>query len=186
MNDKNDIKKETEKTEGPAKKARKVIKGVTHFLKKEKRIINKEQIESILPHRGRMLLLDRVIITAKKITGEFTVTKEVCEGHAVLDGEVLLKGSDFLDMAAQLLGVWTAQGSNFEGRKTVIREYGGAKFRKPTSPGELLVLEIETDNVSADDVYGDGRLIIAKGENFLARVGEERKTEVYSVELVIY
>ncbi len=164
---------------------RRIFRGVAGFLKKEKRIIERGQIESILFHRGRMLLLDLVIITAKKITGEFQVTEEVCEGHAVWDGELLMKGSDFLDMAAQLLGIWAAQHPDFEGRKTIIREYGGSKFRNPTRPGELLIMELDTENASAE-VLRNGKLIIVKGSNFSARVGEERKADVYSVEIVIY
>ncbi len=178
------MEQNTKETKEKAMGVKKIIKGVAGFLKKEKRIIEKEQIESILPHRGKMLLLDKVVITAKKITGEFQVTEEVCEGHAVWNGELLMKGSDFLDMAAQLLGIWAAQHSDFEGRRTVIREYGGSKFRNPTRPGELLIMELDTENASAE-VLRDGRLIIVKGNNFLAKVDEERKVNIYSVELII-
>lgn len=175
--------------EGIAKKVSRKVKGIAHFLKGEKKIIiEKEQIESILPHKGRMLLLDRVIITPEKITGEFKVTEQVCEGHAVWeDGTLVFRGSDFFDMASQLLGVGVAHGSNFERkeRRTGVHEYGGAKFGNPTFPGELLLLEIEADNISSSDVYGDGSLIIVKGKNFFARASDVEKARVYSVEIFI-
>jgi len=79
------------------------------LLKKAPRIeISELEIEEILPHRDRMLLLNRVIITEKEIVGTFNITEEVCEGHA-FKGNKVFKGSDLLDMAAQLLGVWSAQ-----------------------------------------------------------------------------
>jgi len=177
-------KKAKEIIKKKSKRIQKVIKGVAHFLKKEKRTIEKEDIKRILPHRGRMLLLDRVVITVKKIIGQFEVTQEVCEGHAVFNGELLMKGSDFLDMAAQLLGIWAAQDPAFKGKKTLIREYGGAKFRNPTRPGEILIMELDTEDASAEFLR-DGKLIIVKGSNFIARTEEERKADVYSVELII-
>jgi len=182
MNEKNS---RTEKQKG---KVRKIFRGVVDFLKREEKIIiDKEQIELILPHRGRMLLLDRVVITTQKIMGEFTVTHEVCDGHAVLEEKLVLKGSDLFDIAAQLLGVWAAQHSDaeFKNRKTVIREYGGAKFRNPIFPGELLVMEIDPENASAQVLVGRD-IIITKGEKFSARVGKERKAEISFVELIIY
>lgn len=174
------------KREKRIRSVKNVIRGATSFLQKEKRIIDKNTIKSILPHRGTMLLLDKVVITAKKIIGEFQVTEEVCEGHAVWNGELLMKGSDFLDMAAQLLGIWAAQlpDPDFKNKRTIIREYGGAKFRNPTRPGEFLIMELDTENTSAE-VLRDGRLIIINGSGFLAKVGEERKVDVYSVELII-
>jgi len=176
------------RTEKQTGRTRKIFRGVVNFLKREEKIIiNKEQIGLILPHRGRMLLLDRVVITAQKIMGEFIVTNEVCDGHAVLEGKLVLKGSDLFDMAAQLLGVWAAQHSDaeFKGKKTVIREYGGAKFRNPIFPKEFLVMEIDPENASAQVMVGRD-IIITKGEKFSARVGKEKKAEISSVELIIY
>lgn len=163
---------------------RKVLKGTTAFLTEDAGIIEKEEIESILPHRGTKLLLDRILITAQKITGKFRVTKEVCQGHAVLNGKLVLKGSDLLDMAAQLLAVWVAHNSDFEGNGVVIREYKGAKFRKPIFPGELLVLEIDAKDALVR-VFKGGKIIIAIGKRFLAKVEDEIKAEVYSVKLFI-
>lgn len=163
---------------------RKVFKDTTAFLTEDNRIIEKEGIKSILPHRGTKLLLDQVLITAEEIIGKFRVTKEVCEGHAVFNGELVLRGSDLLDMAAQLLGVWLAQSPDFEGKRTVIRGYKGAKFRKPIFPGELLVLEMNTEDTLAR-VLKERKIIIAIGKRFLAKVEDEIKAEIYSVEIFI-
>jgi len=163
---------------------KRVLKGVADFLKREKRVIDSDKIKSILPHSGRMLLLDEVTITKKKIEGTFKVTEEVCEGHAVYDGQLVFKGSDFFDMAAQLLGIWGAQHPDFEGKICVIRKYGGAKFaNKATFPGDLLKIELEPENAQAD-VFTSRNLIIMTGENFLATVDGEKRADISSVELV--
>jgi len=170
------------------KRLGRLIQGVADFLKAEKTIIiDKEKIQLILPHRGSKLLLDKVTITTEKISGEFLVTEVVCEGHAVWEGKLVLPGAYLFEMAAQLLGVWAAQHSDFkfEGSKTVVREYGGAKFKKPVFPGELLVLEINSNDVSAE-ILREGKMIIVSGNNFSARVGEEKKADVYSAELMIF
>ena len=63
------------------------------------RTLRREEIDKLLPHRGRMRLLDKVETTAERIIGEFTVTKEVCEGHNVFGGSSVFRGSDLYDMA---------------------------------------------------------------------------------------
>lgn len=173
---------------GIRKRLGKLVQGVADLLKAEKTIvIDKEKIQLILPHRGPKLLLDKVTINTEKISGEFLVTEAVCEGHVVWEGKSVLPGAYLFEMAAQLLGVWTAQHSDFkfESRKTVVREYGGAKFRKPIFPEELLVLEVNANNVSAE-ILREGKIIIVSGNNFSARAGEEKKANIYSVELMIF
>jgi len=59
---------------------KKVIGGVKGFLQKEQRIIDKAQIVEILPHQGRMLLLDEVVITKKKYYWEIYHNKRSLSG----------------------------------------------------------------------------------------------------------
>lgn len=149
-------------------------------------VIGEREIMEILPHRGRMVLLDEVIINADRVTGSFLVTKEVCEGHAVLNGGSVLRGSDILDMAAQLLGVWTY--NHFRClRGCMVREYGGAKFLKTISPGERLTLEITAKDIEVDDSgeRGGRWLIFVTGKNFLAKVESQTRAKIFSVKLVI-
>jgi len=144
--------------------------------------LEKEEIKRILPHRGRMLLLDRVVITAEEIRGELTVTKDMCEGHAVLDGELVLRGSDLLDMASQLLGVFLAIDFEVLGRKCMPREYGRAEFRARIKPLEKIIIEmplpIEEEAVRSS--------VFFTGRHFTV-LDEKRRTraKIESVELVV-
>jgi len=156
------------------------------FGKRKRVVLRKSRIKLILPHRGRMLLLDKVTIFPEKIIGEFLVTKKTCKGHAVLGDKLVLRGSDLLDMAAQLLGVWVGQNSDFFGRICMVREYGGAKFKNPILPDEKLIIEIDSNNIK-EEVLGKDSLetVIITGENFLIRTEKETKAQINSVKLVV-
>jgi len=148
------------------------------------RVLGRKEIEGFLPHRGRMLLLDGVEITAEKVVGKLTVTKEHCEGHAVLTGEEILRGSDLLDMAAQLLSVFLAsQYPQFLGRICVVREYNGASFEKAIRPGEEIVIEVAVIDVEIREKH----LISITGKNFIVWDGQKEKikAEINGVKLVI-
>ena len=164
---------------------RTIIQGVMDLLKgREKVIVGKEEIMSILPHRGRMLLLDRVIITNETVTGEFLVTEDVCEGHQ-FNGHPVFRGIDTLDMAAQLLGVWAAQ--HFDtGALAVVRRYGGTKFVDKVIPSDTIVVVINVKDLKIEIVGRPGREIKKViGINFSARVGRNPKAEIALIELIV-
>ncbi len=164
---------------------RTIIQGVIDLLKgREKVIIGKEEIMSILPHRGRMLLLDQVIITDETVAGEFLVTKDVCEGHQ-FNGHPVFRGIDTLDMAAQLLGVWAAQHFSTEAL-AVVRKYGGTKFIDKVVPFDTLIVEINVNDLKIEIVGRPGREIKKViGINFSARVGKNHKAEIALIELIV-
>ncbi len=193
--EKNKVRAERVKKVKRAKRARmvkKVIKGVTGFLQKEKRILDKDAIKLILPHRGDKLLLDRVVITANKISGEFTVTEEVCKGHE-FNGQLIFRGVDTIEMAAQLLGIWAAQHPDFKKKTAYFKSIKGeVKFSGLIVPPNLLVVEIpvkeneEEQNPRIEIKGRPGRLVQRiVGENFVAKVKGESKSMISCIELVI-
>ncbi len=189
----NEQKDREEKSKGIVKSVEKVIERITQrknykgfgFLESEEkeRIISSQQIRSILPHRGRFLLLDEVLITSQKITGKIKVTEDMCLGHAVLKGEMIFRGSDFSDMAAQLLTVWAAQWPelrfSLEGKICVPVEYGGSIFRMSVFPGDLVLM-------SSKEVQARERTnrISIVGEKFTAEVEGKSQKENVTVSLV--
>lgn len=177
-------------------KIRKITTGVK-FLTREKKIIDKEEVMSILPHRGRFLFLDRVIITAEKIIGEFTVTEEVC--HEIW-GKLVFRGVDYLEMAAQLLGIWLAQQATQHpnlNRKLVYLRKASFKCINPAFPGDLLRIEIFVREGSEEE-EGNPRIESIGSEDRPGRlrqqvicvnaevwVNDKKKAVIYFVELSI-
>lgn len=167
---------------------KKVIGGVRNFLKKEERIIEKPQIQEILPHRNRMLLLDEVIISDKKVIGRFLITGEVCQGHE-FNGQLIFRGVDIIEMSAQLLGMWAAQHSEFEGKLAFFKSISGeVKFKGMVVPSDNLSVEIPVDEENPRiEISGrPGRLIQRIiGENFVAKVDKNSKATISRLELII-
>ncbi len=178
----------------------KIIRKITAFLSGRKEVvIEKEEIMQILPHRGRMLLLDRVVITEDKIFGEFTVTEEVCEGHKVWDNRLVLRGVELPEMAFQLLGVFVAKDteivasvlpkdSGAEVVPTIVdkicvaRECQRAVFSSPIFPGDKVVAEM---GVGVEvDAYGP--MIRIESGKIVFKVGNQKKGTVFSVALAIF
>lgn len=162
---------------------------VAHILGvKRKRTVSLLEIKKILPHRGRMLLLQEVVFKPELVCGCFRVSKEACAGHAVLSRRLVFKGSDYCDMAAQVLGVWAFHATKTLSLKKgcVATNYGETALIKPTRPGEVLLMEIKPEDMEMVIIEnGQGRrLIRLTGMGFVAKVGNEVKATVLSVEAV--
>lgn len=182
------------------KRIRRVIGGVRNFLVKDQRIINRSQIEEILPHRGRMLFLDEVVITNKNILGKFTVTDEVCKGHE-FNSQLVFRGVDIIEMAAQVLGIWLAQHSESKDQIAFFRRIlGEVKFYGMVVPSNVLLVEIPVIAIDEDDEdekerSGNPRIEIsgrpdrllkrAVAENITARVGSTNKAVILGIEFSI-
>jgi len=157
---------------------KRMVQWITGLFSEKKEIIfEKEEIEKILPHRGRMLLLDRVRFSDGKAVGEFLVTDEVCEGH-VIAGVPVMKGSDLCDMAAQLLGIMVHKEEEITSRlgdeKTLAAlEYNGIVFKRRIRPGEKVLIETSTE-VDYEERHG---ILKITGGMFFVRVDSQDETE---------
>jgi len=165
--------------------------GVLDRVQRGKKVsVGKEEIMSILPHRGRMLLLDRVVITSQTAIGEFLVTEEVCKGHAVTGGELIFRGVDIEEMSAQLLGVlWGVQHPDFTNKTGLLREIGRSKFfGGPVFVGDLLIVEIGRGNIKERILGGpepDRISIALVAKEFSARVRKDKRATVEFIKLII-
>jgi len=148
--------------------------------------VGKEDIMLILPHRDRMLLLDRVTVTSQTATGEFLVTEDVCKGHAVAGGKLIFRCVDIGEMAAQLLGVtWGVQHPDFTSKVGFLIGIGRSKFfGDPVFVGDLLSIKIERKNIKERILDGpepDRMSIVLVAKGFSAKV---RKKEIATVEFI--
>ena len=146
-------------------------------------VLERDEIEAILFHRGRMLLLDRVILGNDTVQGQLTITPELCEGHEPTPGNPVFRGVDIVEMAFQLLGILMAKipglADSLENKALAAREIVGAKFTGFVVPGDVLCLETPTD-VEVDEAAGFARFESSK---MTATVNGKRKAVVLSVSI---
>lgn len=151
-------------------------------------LMSKKQVEAILPHRGDKLFLDEVTITEDLLIGRFLVTEAVCAGHGVLEnGQTVFKGSDYCDMAAQLLGIYVSQVGSLPTKKgCVVVRYDGVELLRMTRPGELLTMEVVVEDLEVVVLERKAGKTIAylTGMNFVARAGGKDRATILLVEAV--
>ncbi|MGH9405182.1 MAG: 3-hydroxyacyl-ACP dehydratase FabZ [Terriglobia bacterium] len=103
-------------------------------------------ILNILPHRYPFLLVDRIVALepGKRITGlkNVTVNEEFFQGH--FPGAPVMPGVLILESMAQVAGVLIYRDMP-EKQKQLIYFTGieNAKFRRPVTPGDQLLIEME-------------------------------------------
>lgn len=138
--------------------------------------VDKDFILRVLPHRDRWLLVDAMEVTPQKITGFFTVTREVCEGHGI-GGELVLPGVLLVEMANQVTGLWYAtQHPELIGAgKNLFARIGGSyKASGFIKPGDLLRVEVDYANLSGSVATNRrGTFMELTGKKFTFTVGDK-------------
>ena len=147
--------------------------------------VDKAFIMSVLPHRGNWLLLDTVEVTAEKVIGFFTVTDELCRGHAIGD-KAVLPACLFPEFANQLTGVWYAiQNPELIGSgKIPFARTGDYKASLFIKPGDLLRIEVAYADLSGTlKTVRRGTFMDLSGSCFTFWVGSELMASVGKVVL---
>ncbi len=164
------------------------VEGIVDFERRKPIIIDRAEIEATLPLSEGKLLLDRVTIDSETVAGEFTVTELVCKGHAVAaGGKLVMRGSDLLDMTAQIAGVWARQNLIIKDHHIAkagswfVESYGGIKFKEVILVGYPLIMEVGIGNLKAKV---SDRLIVVTGENFVATVNDNIVARSFFVKIV--
>lgn len=103
-------------------------------------------ILNILPHRYPFLLVDRVISLdpGKRITGLKNVTfnEEFFQGH--FPGAPVMPGVLIIEAMAQVAGVLIYRDLPEKDKKLIyFTGIESAKFRRPVTPGDQLLIEME-------------------------------------------
>ena len=110
--------------------------------------INRKEIESLLPHREPMLLIDRLIniVPLKSATAIVNVKKTsfFLQGH--FPGQPVMPGVFVVEAFGQAAAALTAHGvdvKEYENKLVYLRSVNKVKFRNPIIPDCELHLEIE-------------------------------------------
>ena len=124
--------------------------------------IDKKKIESLLPHREPMLLIDRLvnIVHLKSATAVVNVKKTSFfvqghfPGHPVMPGVLIVEA---FGQAAAALTAYSIDKSTYENKLVFLMSIEKARFRNPVVPNCKLELNIEA-------IRSHGRVWKYKGE----------------------
>ena len=127
--------------------------------------IDKKKIESLLPHREPMLLIDKLvnIVPLKSATAIVNVKKDsfYVQGH--FPGQPVMPGVLIVEAFGQAAAALTANGidkSTYENKLVFLMTIEKARFRNPVIPNCKLELKIEA-------IRSHGRVWKYKGEAFV-------------------
>jgi 3-hydroxyacyl-[acyl-carrier-protein] dehydratase len=108
-------------------------------------ILNKAQIEEIIPHRAPFLLIDEIVelepgkrVVAKKYLKE---DEFWFKGH--FPGNPVQPGVLTIEMLAQAGAVCVLSLPQYKGRTAFFARINDARFQRVVRPGETLTLEVE-------------------------------------------
>ena len=127
--------------------------------------IDRKKIESLLPHRAPMLLIDELtkIVPLKSATAIVNVKKDsfYVQGH--FPGQPVMPGVLIVEAFGQAAAALTAAGidkSEYENKLVFLMSVEKARFRNPVIPDCRLELNIEA-------IRSHGRVWKYKGEAFV-------------------
>jgi 3-hydroxyacyl-[acyl-carrier-protein] dehydratase len=142
-----------------------------------------QEIQKLLPHRYPFLLVDRVVSIdpgkALRAYKNVTVNEPFFEGH--FPGHPVMPGVLVLEALAQASAILAYRSTGFDPSQkvTYLMAIDGAKFRKPTVPGDRLELEVEVIRFKGAIMKTRGVAkvdgeVVAEGE-FLATVVDKAR-----------
>jgi len=135
------------------------------------------RILEVLPHRYPMLLVDRVteIVEGERIVGlkNVTINEPFFQGH--YPGHPIMPGVLIIEAMAQTGGLLLMDKlEGVENKVVYFMTMDEVKFRRPVTPGDTLVFEVEVVQSRRDTVRMKGRALVegavAAEAIFMARI----------------
>lgn len=145
-----------------------------------KKVIDINQIRSVLPHRYPFLLVDRIIeirdehhaVGLKNVT----VNEDFFNGH--FPGYPVMPGVLIIEALAQVAGVLIKQKEDCRDKLFLFMAMNNVKFRKTVVPGDQLLLDVEiikmrsrTGNIKGKAIVDNN--VVAEADLMFAMVDEE-------------
>jgi 3-hydroxyacyl-[acyl-carrier-protein] dehydratase len=125
-------------------------------------MLNRKQIEAILPHREPFLWLDRVI---ELVPGEHAVaekdilpTDDVFRGH--FPGHPVFPGVLQLEAMAQTGAVAVLSRPDAQGKIVLFARADDVRFKRPVVPGDILRLEVKMVESRGRIGKGEGKAFV--------------------------
>lgn len=127
-------------------------------------LLDKAQIEAILPHRDPFLFVDRVI---ELVPGEYAVaekdilpTDDVFRGH--FPGRPVFPGVLQLEALAQTGAIAALSSPEFQGKLVLFGRADQVRFRRTVVPGDTLRLETRLLQKRGMVGKGEGKAYVGK------------------------
>lgn len=148
------------------------------------RMLDIEDIKSVLPHRYPFLLVDRILEmdTGRRAVGLKNVTfnEEFFQGH--FPGHSVMPGVLVLEAMAQVGGVLLLSLSGNIGKLAYFAGMDKVRFRKPILPGDTMITEVQL--LKAHGSIGKVRAVasvdnhvVAEGEFMFALVDRDGRNQ---------
>lgn len=125
-------------------------------------MLDRKQIEGILPHRDPFLFLDRII---ELVPGEYAVaekdllpTEDVFRGH--FPGHAVFPGVLQLEALAQTGAVAVLCQPDARGKIILFGRADEVKFRREVVPGETLRFEMRMTRIRGPVGKGEGKAFV--------------------------
>lgn len=117
----------------------------------QKKELDIEEIQKIIPHRYPFLLIDKIIETDgdKRIVGlkNISLNESFFEGH--FPGQPVMPGVLVVESMAQTAGVLLLSKPENKGKLAYFMGIDGVRFRQPIAPGDQLRIEVEVERVKS-------------------------------------
>jgi 3-hydroxyacyl-[acyl-carrier-protein] dehydratase len=124
-------------------------------------VANLEQIQSLIPHRKPMLLVDEVIEQSeKRILCRKTFSSEdfFLQGH--FPGFPLVPGVILCECCLQSGAILLSQFTPNDGSVPVATRIDGAKFKRMVRPGETIEIDVTLNEIVSTAYFMTGKVTV--------------------------
>jgi 3-hydroxyacyl-[acyl-carrier-protein] dehydratase len=123
-------------------------------------ILARDQIETILPHRPPMLLLDEVLELqpGERVVARKLVREEDCAGH--FPGNPIMPGVLMVEALAQAGAVAVLSEEENRGKLALFAGIDDVRFKRIVRPGDVLTLECSLEQVRGPIGRGKARATV--------------------------
>ena len=131
------------------------------------RVLGREEIEAIIPHRDPFLLVDEVteLVPGERVVARRTVTDGDCAGH--FPGNPIMPGVKMVEALAQCGAMAVLAQPENRGKLALFAGIDGVRFKRLVRPGDVLDLVCEVEAVRGP--VGKGKVRASVGSELAVR-----------------